>query len=158
MLHTFVNTTEQTDELHVPLCAEHSNVSERVAARYITMCQHDNVKRRAKFNSTILKDTGDEVFMYTNDKLIMYAMKLDTGPHVEFRFINATAVDRCSGWNHWMQRDFTVVYSNGTPYAIVSGYDSPDDYIHFELSKVKWYSVQELIDICSMNTENTLYA
>lgn len=150
MLHTFINSKTTADVLQLPITAEFSNVSERVGARFLGMCMDDNTRPRAKINSTIIKDTGKEVFMYTNNRLHMYAIKTERGVHTEFCFLNSTAVDRCNGWNHWAKRDFTVVYNDGIPYAIVSGYDDPDDYVYFQLSKVKWYSVEELEKICQM--------
>lgn len=150
MLHTFVSSAVNALPIELPVVAEHSMVSERIGARFISMCMEDNDRPRAKINSTIIKDTGKEVFMYTNNRLTMYAMKTNKGVHTEFCFINSTAVDRCNGWNHWQKHNFTVVYSQGIPYAIVTGYDSPEEYVYFELSKVKWYTVKELVDICTM--------
>lgn len=85
--------------------------------------------------------------MYTNNRLHMYAMKTSKGAVTEFCFLNATSVDRCNGWNHWAQHKFQISYAHGRPYAIIDG-EEEGEYLYYELSKVKWYTVKELVDIC----------
>lgn len=61
MLHTLVSSKDAAVQ-DMPLTNEYAMVSERIGARFISMCMDSNTRQRAKVNSTIIKDTGKRSF------------------------------------------------------------------------------------------------
>jgi len=151
--YMMINTFEQylNEAKQLPNHTAPSEVSKKAGNVFDSMANGIYKKTVAKFDSTVIEDRGEIVYMFANRKPIMAAYKSETGASVEFCFSSSTAVDRCAGWNLWNGREFEVVYSNGKPYAVVgSDYNKPELLTHVELSKTKWYDESTLEDICKM--------
>ena len=131
---------------NLPVFHNTTTTSKNAGSVFTDVVNGNHNKKTVKIGSTIIEDRGEDIYMFVGGKPVMYAYKSGHGAQVEFRFINSSAVDRCNGWNIWNDRPFNVVYNNGTPYAVVGS--NSDNLSHFKLSKTKWYSESELIDIC----------